>query len=102
MPFDTVDGLRWIDAAGVASATARPQRRRREDFARRMACEKQGLAPIHFQFSNEALCKERRATDYGDKVQRAIGTTDPGAVPGGSTITLCLRLRIPGILKGPN
>jgi len=26
-------------------------------------------------------------SDYDDKVRRVIGTTDPGAVPGGSTIT---------------
>ena len=39
----------------------------------------------HFQFIIQALYEERRATDYGDKLQRAIGTTDPGAVPGGST-----------------
>ena len=38
------------------------------------------------------------AADYGDKVRRAIGTTDPGAVPGGSTNNLASA----GFLTGPN
>ena len=35
---------------------------------------------------------------YGDKVLRSIGTTDPGAVPGGSTKTGSLE----PVLMGPN
>ena len=47
-----------------------------------------GRAKTHFLFRNLRLYRPRRATDYGDKLQRAIGTTDPGAVPGGSTTNL--------------
>ena len=56
------------------------------------------LTRAHFLFTKSALYRPGRATDYGDKVQRAIGTTDPGAVPGGST-------KIGGlspVLTGPN
>ena len=35
---------------------------------------------------------------YGDKLWRAIGTADPGAVPGGSTTFPV----IAGIMLGPN
>lgn len=31
------------------------------------------------------------STGYGDKLRRAIGAADPGAVPGGSTIFLVAR-----------
>jgi hypothetical protein len=32
-----------------------------------------------------------RATDYGDKLIYGINVTDPGAVPGASTITLNIK-----------
>ena len=42
----------------------------------------------HFLFTIRALYRRGWLARYGDKLLRAIGTTDPGAVPGGSTITL--------------
>jgi len=47
------------------------------------------LTRAHFLFTKSALYRACRATGYGDKVQRAIGATDPGAVPGVSTIKPC-------------
>jgi hypothetical protein len=56
------------------------------------------LTLTHFSFSNLALYEQCRVTDYGDKLLRAIGTTDPGAVPGGSTTSP----GIAGEMLGPN
>ena len=42
--------------------------------------------PVHFTFRMEALYPlSPVSAGYGDKLLRAIGATDPGAVPGGST-----------------
>ncbi len=38
------------------------------------------------------------SSGYDDKLRRAIGTADPGAVPGGSTMILAQA----GLLMGPN
>ena len=43
--------------------------------------------PVHFTFRNAALYGSLPVpTGYDDKLLRAIDATDPGAVPGGSTI----------------
>jgi hypothetical protein len=45
------------------------------------------------------------STGYGDKLRRAIDAADPGAVPGGSTITFSRfsgNSVVAGVLMGPN
>jgi hypothetical protein len=51
----------------------------------------QAAACGHFTFRIEALYGHLPAlVGYDDKLQRAIDAADPGAVPGGSTITRLL------------
>jgi len=50
---------------------------------------------------NSAYIGEAGSTGYGDKLQRAIGAADPGAVPGGSTI-IGAHLWRASLLTGPN
>jgi len=51
--------------------------------------------PIH---QSIAIYAPAGLSGYDDKLRRAIGTADPGAVPGGSTMILAQA----GLLMGPN
>ena len=55
--------------------------------------------PAHFTLRRKSLYRTSPASaGYGDKLRCAIGTADPGAVPGGSTKILAPA----GVLTGPN
>ena len=54
---------------------------------------------IHFTLSGQGLYGSCPFfAGYGDKLRCAIGTTDPGAVPGGSTTIRA----VARVLTGPN
>ena len=75
----------------------------------RRAFAGRGLGAVrgrHFTLTGQFLYRTLPASaGYGDKLRRAIGAADPGAVPGGSTIITFPRGRGPvvaGIMMGPN